>query len=201
MGQYVKVGGAWKSVGSSWVKVAGVWKQVFFDAATVSSPAATGNYTDANGVNWNYYRFTSSSSITFSSDGFADILLVGGGAGPSSTNWRGSGGCALFGTFFVSSGTQTVTIGAGGSAGGPVPGGRTSLGSLDTGRAGQYEITFTGPIGPGAGTNGSISNSYTGSSVTYGQGGQGPGTANSGNGGGTGTAGAAGVCVVRVRTN
>lgn len=88
-------------------------------SATVSSPAATGQYTDGNGDTWDYFTFTASGTLTVDTAGFADVLLVGGGGGGGDFCGGGGGGGGhlyLTETYLVA-GTLTVTVGAGGSGG------------------------------------------------------------------------------------
>ena len=88
-----------------------------FSAATTSG-TATGSFTDANSVQWNYFDFTGNGSFVVTEAGWADLLVVGGGGSGrtvSSLKAGGGGGAVRFGMFYLSAGTVTVTVGAGGS--------------------------------------------------------------------------------------
>jgi hypothetical protein len=54
----------------------------------VISTAPTGDYADG-GVTYDYWEFTSSSTLTVSQAGLADVLVVGGGGG-GHMGWRWS---------------------------------------------------------------------------------------------------------------
>jgi hypothetical protein len=70
------------------------------------------------------YTFTGNGTITVDVAGIADVLLVaGGGAGGGAANNNtggggGGGGGVLSGTVFIPAGGHSVTVGAGGVAGG-----------------------------------------------------------------------------------
>ena len=89
--------------------------------AVISSPAATGQYTDGSGDTWDYYTFTASGTLTVDTAGFADVLVVGGGGGgadgASSFNRGGGGGGAgdyrYATSVYIPAGNHTVTVGAG----------------------------------------------------------------------------------------
>src|SRR6056297_3499937 len=96
-------------------------------SGTTGSPTITSNV-DIGGTLYDIYEFTGSGSITFSTGGDVDYLLVGGGGGSGVADSRSSGGGGaggvLSGTKTVSASTITVTVGAGGSSGGSAqPGG------------------------------------------------------------------------------
>jgi hypothetical protein len=100
------------------------------------SDAATGTYTG-----YKYLTFTSSGTITVTTAGFADVvILAGGGAGGFSTdgnNSPGGGGAGgLYGlavqTVYLPVGALTCTVGAGGAVNSATgsPGSSSSLGSF-----------------------------------------------------------------------
>jgi hypothetical protein len=105
--------------GSDWVELS-TSPGAAVVSATTGSPTITSG-TVIGGTAYDIYQFTGDGSITFSDAGFADILFVGGGAGGG----RGSGGNEAGGgagaggyveeTVYVSAGTATVTVGAGGA--------------------------------------------------------------------------------------
>ena len=81
----------------------------------------TGTFTDG-GVDYKYLIFTSSGTVTFDTDGLADFLVVAGGGGGGTwrtTNTDNAGGGGAGGVIdktgvYVTAGTYTVTVGAGG---------------------------------------------------------------------------------------
>ena len=83
----------------------------------VISGTPTGTYTDS-GFNYAYFTFTSSSTLTVTTAGFADVLIVGGGGGGGQN--RGGGGGAgghLYATsIYFPVGTAQVRVGAGGAS-------------------------------------------------------------------------------------
>jgi len=159
--------------------------------AVISSPAATGNYTDGNGVEWNYYTFTSSGTLTVSTAGFADILVVGGGGGGArslSSYMGGGGGGVRYGIFELPATSLTVTVGPGGASlsntsnANPVAGatgGESSVGSILI-------------VGGGQGGYGSQSSSTNVNVPGTGGGGSAGGTRNNGTVGNANGAGAGG---------
>lgn len=174
----------------------GNWAQV---TATTGSPT-TGTYTDANGVEWKYYRWSSSGSVTTTA-GLVDALLVGGGS-YTFTSYDGQGGRVLTGIQSLATGSNTVTIGAGGTSG-SVWGGTTSIGSVTVGPQGPMG---SGASGAGAGgvigTNVrlGIASSITGSSVTYAEVVAGTPAVNTGQASysDTGLNGGSGIAIIRV---
>ena len=183
------------------------------------------------------YKWTGSGSVTIGTGGTCQLLVVGGGGGGGGTGGGyagGGGGGVRYGGFEISSGTYTVTVGAGAS--GNTFGGTSSIGTVlvsgggdrgiyqygggvfgvnaygGGGSPGGFAIdTTTGnptqAYGGGAGgtVTGSnrwdgLSNSITGSAVTYAAGGTsgGAGTANTGNGGGSTNNGGSGVVILLI---
>ena len=236
--------------------------------AVISSPAPTGQYTDADGT-WDFWQFDASGSLTVDTGGFADVLVIGGGGAGAPGNGGGGGaGGYLYATeAYLSAGSQTVVVGAGGANGsdpakprnGSIsrvgdyysPGGghggsnqgyigqvgasggggcgntpaEPGSGSSPLGNNGGYGGGGAGGGGGGAGSAGvsggsggsggsGVSNSITGSAVTYAAGGSGDsnnntivdGPANTGNGGkgvdgttSTSSNGGSGIVIVRVK--
>ena len=97
--------------GTDWVETGGG----ALAGAAISSPAPTGDYVDG-GVTYDYWTFTSSSSITVSTAGLADVLVVGGGGGGATGDGGGggAGGMNVLTNVYIPAGSQTVTVGAGG---------------------------------------------------------------------------------------
>ena len=88
----------------------------------VSGNSGASTFTDANGFLWQYYTWTGSGSMTVSSAGYMDLMVVGGGAGGGfdGGSWRagGGGGGVRFGIFWVPAASHTVTVGGSGSSNG-----------------------------------------------------------------------------------
>lgn len=145
-------------------------------AAVITSPSATGNYTDADGVSWDYFTFTSSTTFACGTSGEAEIVIVsggGGGGGTSSSGAPGGGGAGgvLSTKAALSAGTYTVTIGGGGSG--------ASIGN--TGSNGVVSsITGFTTLGGGGGASGGTTNGNAGGSGGGGGGGNPAGSGGSG---------------------
>jgi hypothetical protein len=78
------------------------------------SNTATGTYS-SGGINYKYVTFTGSGTLTVTKSGLADILVVGGGGG--AVLGGGGGGGVLYATdAYLTAGSVTVTVGAGGAA-------------------------------------------------------------------------------------
>ena len=136
--------------------------------ATTGSPT-TGTFTDT-GVNYKYYSFTGSGSITLSKAGLVDIILVGGGGGTVSSgnalhrSGGGGGGALTSLSLYVAVGSTTITIGAGGAGGAtPTTGGVTKFGSIVSfggaeggGRANTVQAAVNYACGGGGGNNGGL---------------------------------------------
>lgn len=123
--------GVWKIWnGSAWVSFSGAG---LLTSADVSS--TTGSPTITSGGGYTVYKFTGSGSITFGKAGLCDVLVVGGGGAGGANNaktsvsGRGGGGAGGYieNTFYLPSGTSTITIGGGGSGvAGPATNGVTT---------------------------------------------------------------------------
>ena len=194
--------------------------------ATISAPAASGQYTDADGT-WDYYEFTASGTLTVDTAGFADVLVVGGGGGaaygndPGDRQTPGGGGAVTDGIRQFTAATHTVTIGGGGSVGQDSggAGGASSLGNVfaapgiggrcRNGRGGAGAGGSTGgwetALGLGAGgtvwstsAQSGRTSSITGTAVEYARGG-GSNAGTRGSGGNHNAAGIGGAVIVRVK--
>lgn len=154
-----------------------------------------------NGQAYTLLHFTSSGSLTVSTAGLFDVLIVGGGGGNGTFNsgtnrYGGSGGAGqLVGmptvaTFFFDAGTHTVTIGSAGGNNANGTGSRIGTTTSATGGGGGTSGSFgqSGGSGAGAADNGGTA----GASIS-GFGGNSGGTSNdppcSNGGGGAGGAG------------
>ncbi len=83
-------------------------------AAVSASSGATIDTTSRPGKT--IYKFTGSGSITFSSAGTCEVLVIGGGGAGSYNGGGGAGGHAYRSDYIIKSGTIPVTVGAGGAA-------------------------------------------------------------------------------------
>lgn len=144
---YAATAPASPSVGQVWIdsddNLGRVWTgsvwQLFSGAGPANfSDTATGTYTDS-GINYKFITYTSSGTLTVTRDGLADILLIAGGGGGivSSPGGGGAGGYEAYTNAYLTSGTYTITVGAGGSA--TTNGNYSAFGSLvvDGGGLGQ----------------------------------------------------------------
>jgi hypothetical protein len=79
------------------------------------SDAATGTYTDS-GIDYKYITYTASGTLTVTTAGFADILVIGGGGGAGGIGGGGgAGGYLSASNVYFAAGTATVVVGAGGA--------------------------------------------------------------------------------------
>lgn len=168
--------------------------------------SATGG-TITTTASFKYHLFTSSSSFIVSSGSTTvNYLIVGGGGGGGDRHGGGGGGGGvLTGTWNVSVGTYTVTVGLGGvggyyetgnssPSGSGIKGGDSSLigtgvsvTAYGGGGGGSYDGNPTGTVGSGGGGGG---NSLAGVAGTAGQGNSGGSGLQPGGGGGGGAGGA-----------
>ena len=160
-----------------------------------SATGGTESTYSSGGVNYKVHTFTSSGTFNAEASGPVDVLVVaGGGAGGTNGGGGGAGGYRLVTNNSVSSGNNTVTIGAGGvgkpyscalgnsgnnsvfngitSNGGGVGGSCTTGTSGGSGGGGGYTGTNVAVAG-GSGTSGQGNNGGIGNSTTAGYGGGG----------------------------
>lgn len=166
------------------------------------SNTPTGTYTDGSGYYWKYMRFTSASdTLTVTESGYFDCLIVSGGSGGWSASWNGTGGTILYGIHYLSAGSVSVVVGAGGGSGTLVyaQGGKSSLGSLIAPPSNAHTAQdFYGAYSSGYP---GLTSSITGSSAEYAKSAIAAPRANYGDGGteSGNTNGSSGVVIVRVR--
>lgn len=86
----------------------------------VSYGIATGGTSSSitvGGINYTLLTFTSDGTLTVATAGLFDIGAVGGGGGAGTTGGGGGGGQVILGaTIYLTAGTHTIDIGAGGAA-------------------------------------------------------------------------------------
>ena len=191
--------------GTAWEELASIPSAVV--SATSGTPTL-GTVT-SGGDTFNIYSYTGDGSITFSSAGTVDGLVLGGGGGGGSSSAASAGGGGAAGgivrlqSFFVNAGTVTVDVGAGGAA--DSFGFASSFGSLavPAGARGGDVVTdlttngFAGASGGGGGSGG-VANRTGGQTVLAAQGNNGGNSTGSstgsqragGGGGGSGAVGA-----------
>jgi hypothetical protein len=144
--------------GSQWVEFKSGGAAVV--SGTTGSPTIVSG-TAIGGKTYNTYTFNGAGSMIFSDEGYVDVAVIGGGGGSNSTVFAlsagGGGGGVLFGSTFVSAGTVTVSVGAGGAGNTAEDiragkGGVSSFGSVMqiNGGAGGYSSNSSGWILNGA---------------------------------------------------
>lgn len=180
--------------GTAWVALGGVPNANFSDAAT-------GTYTDAGGTAWKYITYTASGTLTVTTAGFADILVIGGGgAGGRVGGGGGAGGYLDVTNAYLPSGSLTITVGAGGVSGTSADNRVSSNGNSS--RVGSFygvgggcggSLTSGQNGGSGGGAAAFVSTAGSGGSGDSGQGNNGGANSNAGNYGGGGGGGASGV--------
>ena len=131
------------SKGGSLVRTASnVWTFIPFSGGVEAAnftDTATGTYTDG-GIDYKYITFTGSGELVVDQAGFADVLIVGPGAGGGGSNvssvdgGAGGAGQVYEANVYISAATHTATIGAGGAGGpaGSAPAGHGAPGSITT---------------------------------------------------------------------
>jgi hypothetical protein len=189
----VKVGTAKIWDGSEWQEAVPTWAKF--------STTPTGNYTDDEGIEWDYWIYKANGTLVATSKGLADYLVVAGGASGATSNAVTNVGAGGAGGVIQSSeyakldaGTYAVTIGAGGATSGSTessgnPGSNSSLGAALVAIGGGFG-SYRGDDGGDGGCGGGAGDRYTGANsqrAGYGTFSQGyPGGSTSGGGGGAG---------------
>lgn len=135
--------------GAAWVDAAGGGLQW----ATVSD-TPTGTYNDGT-YDWEYWEFSSSSTLTVTDPGLLDVLVCGGGGGACNRavdrTMGGTGGGVAWGIIDVAAETVTVTVGTGGAQANSASNGFSQATDGGTSSFGSYQIARGGP---GAGMSG-----------------------------------------------
>jgi len=119
-----------------------------FSWATVSN-TPTGTYKGDDGHTYAYYLFESDGTLTVTTAGLLELLLVSGGGGivANASNY-GSAGQTVTGLHPVAAGAHNVTVGSPGpnsSNGRATVAGRSTLGNLATGNGG-WGFTSAGSV-------------------------------------------------------
>ena len=88
------------------------------------------------GITYGVHTFTADGTLTVQSSGVVDLLVLGGGGGGGANigGGGGAGGHSLTSNSYLSAGTHTVTIGAGGTT--DISGNASSLSSYYGGGGG-----------------------------------------------------------------
>ena len=137
------------------------------------SDTATGTYTDG-GIDYKYITYNSSNTITITTAGVLDqVLVIGGGGGGGSKFHGGGGGAGAYLSLSdvqIEVGTYTVTVGAGGAGG-------LGTGNNTGSNGSSSHLAYVGGAGGGGGA---------GYNANGAGGGSGGGAGGSGTGGGTG---------------
>jgi hypothetical protein len=156
----------------------------------VISGAATGSFA-SGGKTYNFYRFNANGSLTVLQEGWASLFLLAGGGG-SWDSGAGAGGL-IEDDVYLTSGTYTITVGAGGAAAGANGSdskfGRGTNTTIYAVGGGRGVVAWGNGIAGGCG--GGASSNVAGASL-YEQGnrgGQGPVNGTYSGGGGQGSAG------------
>ena len=167
----------------------------------ISATGGTETTYTSSGKTYRVHTFTGSGTLTVLNPGFIDILLQGAGGGGSSETGGENGTTMQINTFYVSGGSYTITVGAGGTTvptggsppfNGGNPGSNSTFASIVArgGTGGGFSRSPGNPANPGA-----LTSSINGTSTAY------P-NATYGNGGSTAPAnGAAGVVIVAYEIN
>lgn len=160
----------------------------------VLSDTPTDTYTDADGT-WNCYLYTADGTLTVTTGGYVDALIVSGGAGGKAALWNGMGSWSA-GMMWLDAGTHTITVGAGG------PGNAATFVAAQGG-ASRLGPHYSQNSAPGASSiGGGVTSSITGTALTYAASAvDAAPVANTGNGGSENLSreGSSGVVIVRVR--
>lgn len=178
--------------------------------------ATTGSPTTTSITGYTVIEWGANGSFTLPTDGFVEYLVQGGGGG-SSGNYGGGGGNTRYGIAYLTAGTYTVTVGAGGTSA-PTAGGTSEIVGVANclgGLRGGYTVWGQGPrcncgdlFGGGGGSDGDasggtggpgITSDITGTSLEYGAGGDYPGPVAGVRGGGASGAAAGGPGSVIIR--
>jgi len=165
------------------VKAAGTWAEIAASKALINWAKVTGGtvttYTAGDGSTMEVHTFTANGTLMVDTAGYAEVLVIGGGA-RGQDGYNGGSGYPVRGLHSLAAGSHAVSVGA--------TGGASSLGDL----AGQGAFVY------GHVTN-EFTDDITGTALTYGGpiNSARPGSPTS-NGGATAQAG---IVIVRVQTS
>jgi len=121
-----------------------------FSWATVSN-TPTGTYTGDDGHTYAYYLFESDGTLTVTTAGLLEVLLVSGGGGQRTGYSNGGGGRVVTGFHPLTAAAHAVTVGKAGSTSSNLPstyGGVSSLGPVETGQEAAGEGSARADMAP-----------------------------------------------------
>jgi hypothetical protein len=108
-------------------------------AAWATISGTTGSPTSTTPSGAQAYSWGANGTFTVATDGWVQVLVCGGGGGAATgTSGSGGGGGVRYGAFYLTAGTYTVTVGAGGATASP---------------GGTSEIVGVVSVGGGEGAN------------------------------------------------
>lgn len=169
----IKVGGAWKEVGSVFVKVGGAWKEVaktnlITEAVVDEASSTNGSFSDITDTeNYRLGLWTANGNLEVTTPGFLEVFVVGGGARGRSFPGQalgGSGGSIRDGWYYFPAGSHAVTVAA--ASGGR--GNASIIGSVIYSGTSGAESNINQPGGPGSNANLSQTTTFHGTSESFG---------------------------------
>jgi len=78
----------------------------------------TGTYKGSDGHTYAYVRFTSDGTLTVTSTGYVEALILAGGSGGRAGTWNAQGGSFIYGYQQLTAGSYGVVVGGPGQGGG-----------------------------------------------------------------------------------
>ena len=132
------------------------------------SGGTTSTYS-SGGFTYQIQTFTSTGTLTVANSGVVDVLVVGGGGGGGGRIGGGGGGGQVISvtSYFLNSGSYSVTVGAAGTAGPTgTPSGNQQNSQASTGgsNGGLSQLADIKAIGGGGGTNSDAQKGFNGAS-------------------------------------
>ena len=190
------VGGSYQQAKASYVNVNGTWTKFGgLQWATVSN-TPTGTYTGDDGHTYAYYRFTSSGTLTVTTAGLLEVLVVG--CGGKAYQVSAAGAEVRDGLHIFDAAAHDVTVGTSLPSSSPhVNDGLSRVGPI-TAYAGICNAAGTASFGQ---NSRGITSAITGSNVTYGYSKSPSPRPNHGDGAYTTGPGSSGVVIAKTRLN